>query len=142
MDQNQNQDTSSIANDPATYYHQDNRIPVDRDLHGRLTTVRFLNICLFPSPPLPHLRQLQGVQPEGVVDYGPTLGRASAHSTTWSDVQVLAPDGGGPIPSESLRTLSRRYILDPGTHVETVHIGPNRYGRLKVIITLEIADGV
>ena len=91
---------------------------------------------------MPHLRELQEVQPEGVVDYGPALGGASAHGTTWSDVQALVPDGGGPTPSESLRTLSRRYILDPGTHVETVHIGPNRYGRLKVIITLEVADGV
>lgn len=99
-------------------------------------------VAIFSSSPLPHLRELQGVQPEGVVDYGPALGGASAHGTTWSDVQALVPDGGGPTPSESLRTLSRRYILDPGTHVETVHIGPNRYGRLKVIITLEVADGV
>ena len=47
-----------------------------------------------------------------------------------------------PVPSESLRTLTRRYVLDPETLVEAVHIGPNRYGRLKVIITLEVPDGV
>jgi hypothetical protein len=77
-----------------------------------------------------------------VVDYGHTLGGASAHSTAGSDVQALARDGEGLAPSESLRTLSRRYILDPGTRIDTVQIGPNRYGRLKVIITLETADGV
>jgi hypothetical protein len=75
--------------------------------------------------------------------YGPTLGLggASAQSATGHDVQ-FSPDGEAPAPSESLRTLSRRYVLDPGTRIETVNIGSNRYGRLKITITLEAADGV
>jgi hypothetical protein len=58
-----------------------------------------------------------------------------------NDVQ-FAPDGETPVPSERLRTLTRRYVLDPETLVEAVHIEPNRYGRLKIIITLEVADGL
>ena len=77
-----------------------------------------------------------------MVDYGATLGGPSAHSVTGNDVQAFAPDGEAPAPSESLKILTRRYVLDPGTCIETVHIGPNRYGRLKIIITLEAADGV
>jgi hypothetical protein len=78
-----------------------------------------------------------------VVDYGPTLaGGASAHSAAGNALQTFAPDGEAPAPSESLRILTRRYILDPGTRIETVNIGPNRYGRLKIIIALEVADGV
>jgi hypothetical protein len=76
-----------------------------------------------------------------VVDCGPTLGEASAHKAG-SDVQALTPDGEGSGSSESLRILTRRYILDPGTRIETVHIGPSGYGRLKIIITLDAADGV
>ncbi|KAH9992605.1 hypothetical protein BJV77DRAFT_1001830 [Russula vinacea] len=38
---------------------------------------------------------------------------------------VFAPDGEAPAPSsESLRVLTRRYVLDPGTRIETVHMGP------------------
>ena len=81
-----------------------------------------------------------------MADHGPTLGAAvggpSAHSVTGNDVQAFAPDGEVPAPSKSLETLTRRYVLDPGTRIEAVHIGPNRYGRLKIIITLEAADGV
>jgi len=78
-----------------------------------------------------------------MADYGPTLaGGASAHSTARNAIQTFAPDGEAPASSESLRALTRRYVLDPGTCFETVNIGPNRYGRLKVIIALEVADGV
>jgi hypothetical protein len=44
--------------------------------------------------------------------------------------------------SESLKTLSKRYVLDPGTSIETVQIESGRCGRLKIIITLEAADGI
>jgi hypothetical protein len=79
-----------------------------------------------------------------VVDYGPTLaGGASAHSAApGNTIQTFAPDSEAPASSESLRNLTRRYVLDPGTRFETVNIGPNRYGRLKIIIALEVADGV
>ena len=80
-----------------------------------------------------------------MINYGPTLGLgpggAGAQSAAEHDVQ-FAPDGEAPAPSESLRTLTRRYVLDPGTRIETVNIGPNGYGRLIVTITLEAADGV
>lgn len=125
MNRNQNYDAANAANGPTAYY-QDDRIAVsNRDLHGHFTT---------------------GAQPGGVVDYGPTLADghgASAHSAAGNvAIQTFAPDGEAPAPSESLRTLSRRYVLDPGTRFETVNIGPNRCGRLKIIIALEVADGV
>jgi hypothetical protein len=77
-----------------------------------------------------------------VVDYGPTLAcGSSAHSAAGNALQTFTPNDEAPAPSESLRTLTRRYVLDPGTRIETVSIGPNRYGRLKVFIALEVADG-
>ena len=78
-----------------------------------------------------------------MIDYGPALADgASAHSAAGNAIQTFVPDGEAPVPSESLRTLARRYVLDPGTRFETIDIGPNRYGRLKIIIALEVADGV
>jgi hypothetical protein len=74
-----------------------------------------------------------------VVNYGLT-GGATAHNAAGNDVQT--PGGEAPAPSESLRALTRRYVLDPETRIETVHMGPNRYGRLKIVITLEAVDGV
>lgn len=78
-----------------------------------------------------------------MVDYGPTLaGGVSAYSAAGNALQTFPPDDEAPALSESLRSLTRRYVLDPGTRIETVNIGPNRYGRMKVIIALEVADGV
>jgi hypothetical protein len=77
-----------------------------------------------------------------VVDYGPSLGESSAQSAAGNDVHASVPHGEARAPSEGLRTLTRRYILDPGTRIETVDIGPNRYGRRKIIIVLEVTDGV
>lgn len=37
--------------------------------------------------------------------------------------------------------FARRYVLDPGTRIDTIHMGSGGYGRLKIIITLEVADG-
>jgi len=44
--------------------------------------------------------------------------------------------------SESLRNIVRRYMLDPGTHVDAVQMASNGYGRLKVFVTLEATDGI
>ena len=77
-----------------------------------------------------------------MVDYGRTLGEPSAHRAVGNDIQAFASDSEGPAPSESLRILTRRYVLDPGTRIEAVHIEPNTCGRLKIIITLEAANGV
>ena len=74
-----------------------------------------------------------------MVNSGLTDG-ATAHNAAGN---IQAPDGEAPAPSsESLRVLTRRYVLDPGTRIETVHMGPKGYGRLKIVITLEAVDGV
>ena len=78
-----------------------------------------------------------------MIGYGPALaGGASARSAAGNAIQTFAPDGEALAPSESLRTLARRYVLDPGTRFEAVNIGPNICGRLKILIVLEVADGV
>lgn len=78
-----------------------------------------------------------------MIDYGPTLaGDASAHSAAGNLPQTFAPDGEPHEPSETLRMLTRHYVLDPGTRIEAVNIGPNRCGRLKIIVALEVADGI
>ena len=77
-----------------------------------------------------------------MVYYGPTPGGANAQSATRNDVQASVSDAEAPAQSESLRTLTRRYVLDQRTHIETIDIGPNRYGRRKIIVTLEVADGI
>ena len=78
-----------------------------------------------------------------MINYGPTLGGASSAQSAAGNDARFASDGKAPAPSsESLRTLTKRYVLDPGTRIETVQMGPNEYGRLKIIITLEAADGV
>ncbi len=72
-----------------------------------------------------------------MVDYGPTvaLGGPSAHSAAGNGASEA------PTPSGSL-TLARRYVLDPGTRIDTVNIGPSRWGRRSIVIALEVADGV
>ena len=45
------------------------------------------------------------------------------------------------MPSESLTFFARRYVLDPGTRVDAIHMGTGGYGRLKIVIMLEVADG-
>lgn len=77
-----------------------------------------------------------------MVYYGPTPRGANAQSVAGNDVQAFVPYGEAPTRSESLRTLTRRYVLDQRTHIETIDIGPNRYGRRKIIVTLEVADGI
>jgi len=45
------------------------------------------------------------------------------------------------MPSESLKFFARRYVLDPGTRVDDIHMGTGGYGRLKIVMTLEVPDG-
>ena len=45
------------------------------------------------------------------------------------------------MPLESLKFFARRYVLNPGTRVEDVHMGTGGYGCLKIVITLEVPDG-
>lgn len=78
-----------------------------------------------------------------MVDYRPTLvGDASAHSAAGNALQTFAPNGEAHEPSETLKMLTRHYVLDPETRIEAVNIGPNRRGRLKIIVALEVADGI
>jgi hypothetical protein len=44
------------------------------------------------------------------------------------------------MPSESLNFFARRYVLDPGTRVDAILMGTSGYGRLKIVLTLEVAD--
>ena len=37
--------------------------------------------------------------------------------------------------------IARRYVLDPGTRIDTIHMGSGGHGRLKIVITLEVPDG-
>ena len=75
----------------------------------------------------------------GVIEYG---GMPSAQRAGAADAQPYASTAQALMYWESLRSLARRYVLDPGTRFDTVHMEPGRYGRLKVVITLEAADGV
>jgi hypothetical protein len=136
---NQNQEKCNSANGPAAYC-EDNRIPAGRDLNGWLITMRFRLRFLFPSTSW--LIQTQRIQSGGVVDYGPALDRSSAQNAAGNDVEASVPDGEPCAPSECLRSLTKCYVLDPGTRIETVDIGTNRYGRRKIIIALETANSV
>ncbi|KAH9952936.1 hypothetical protein BC827DRAFT_1159497 [Russula dissimulans] len=106
------------ANAGAGYY-QDDRIPAGTDFHGRFST------------------------PRGVIEHGRAYGTTSAPSAAGADPHAYAPaaEAPAPVPSESLRNIARGFLLAPGTHFDAVHITSNAYGRLKVFITLEAADG-
>ena len=71
-------------------------------------------------------------------------GGASARSAAGNAPVNFEPDGRAlrPAPSETLTTLTRHYILDPGTRIETVNIGPNICGRRKMLVALEVADEI
>jgi len=65
---------------------------------------------------------------------------ANVHSAGSTNAQPYAPGIDAPIPSESLRSLARRLILDLGTHVNVLNMEASGRGGLKVTITLETAD--
>ena len=69
---------------------------------------------------------------------------ASTRSAAGTDAQPGASTTGAqpPATSESLRFFARRYVLDPGTRIDDIHMGSSGYGRLKIVITLDAADGV
>ena len=62
---------------------------------------------------------------------------ASVHSEAGGNTQH---DIDAPVPSEFLRSLARRLILDLATHVKAFNVEASGGGRLKVTITLETAD--
>ena len=65
-------------------------------------------------------------------------------SAVGADAQAFASTAGAeaPVISESLRFFARRYVLDPGTRIDTIHMGTSGYGRLKIVIMLEAVDSV
>jgi len=85
-----------------------------------------------------------GFQQNVVVRYGPTPGIADndgcVHGTATTNAQAYGPAAEAPNSSEGLKAIARRYILDPDTNVDDVHMKPSACGRLKVTITLEVAD--
>ena len=68
----------------------------------------------------------------------------SGQSAVGANVQPFTPTPGveAPVISESLRLFTRRYVLNPGTRIDTIHMGTSGYGRLKIVITLEAVDSV
>ena len=76
-----------------------------------------------------------------MIEYGP-LGTASAQNAGAADARPYASTAQALASSENFRPFVRRYVLDPGTRFNSVQMEPGRYGRLKVVITLEAADGV
>ena len=139
MAQYKNQGQATLANPTAGYPQDDSRIPAGPDLQGRFSTVcsAFRMICHF-------LTQLQGFQPRGVIEHGRPYGTTGAPSAAGADAHTYVPaaEAPAPVPSESLRNIARRCVLDPGTHIDAVHMASNGYGRLKVFITLDAVDGI
>ncbi|KAF8263697.1 hypothetical protein EI94DRAFT_1806809 [Lactarius quietus] len=78
-------------------------------------------------------------------DYMPGAGQGptsapNIHSGASTSAQPYATGIDAPVPSEFLRSLARRLILDRGTHVNVLNAEASGSGRLKVTITLETAD--
>ena len=46
----------------------------------------------------------------------------------------------GPAVTESLRRLAGRYVNNPGSLVNVVHLEPGASGRFQVVIILDVAD--
>jgi hypothetical protein len=70
-------------------------------------------------------------------------GGGSVHSTATINAQTYGPtseQSGSSGSSECLKSLARRYILDPGTRVDIVRMESCGRGRLKVMVTLEVSD--
>ena len=73
--------------------------------------------------------------------HGYAEGETSANGAPASG-QPPPPTAEIPQSSEFLRTLARRYILDPRTNVSTIRMEPSGYGLVEVTITLKVADTV
>ncbi|KAH9021727.1 hypothetical protein EDB85DRAFT_411224 [Lactarius pseudohatsudake] len=74
------------------------------------------------------------------VGRGPILGETSAHSGANANGQSHAPTTENFRSSEFLRSLARRYILDPRTNVGTIHMEPSGNGLVEMVITIKVAD--
>jgi hypothetical protein len=77
----------------------------------------------------------------------PLLGRPATGRWDSKDLRPLPQSAGAQPPptSEGLRFFARRYVLDPGTRIDDIHMVSvsNGYCRsLKIVITLDAADGV
>jgi len=70
---------------------------------------------------------------------GPTPA-ANVYSAAGTNAQPYAPGIDAPAPSEFIRSLARRLILDLGTRVDVLNMEASGRGGLKVTITLETAD--
>jgi hypothetical protein len=96
----------------------------------------------FPSLTSPH----KGFQEDAAARYGPMSGLADnggrVHATATTNAQARGPASDAPASSESLKTLARRCILDPGTRVDIVRMESSGCGRLKVMVMLEVADTI
>ena len=62
------------------------------------------------------------------------------HSEAGTNAQSYAPSIDAPVPSEFLRSLARRLVLDLGTRVDVLKMEASGRGGFKVTITLETAD--
>ncbi|KAH9015738.1 hypothetical protein EDB83DRAFT_2573754 [Lactarius deliciosus] len=67
---------------------------------------------------------------------------ANFHAAVGTNVQPYAPGIDAPVPSarETIRSLARCIILDPGTCVNVLDVEASGSGGLRVTITLETAD--
>ena len=105
-----------------------------------------MRFILSLSPPLSSLTSSLGSQQNAPVRYGLTPGMADddgrVHGTATTNAQAYGTAAEAPGSSESLKTFARRCILDPGTNVGIVHMESSACGRLKVTITLDVADNV
>lgn len=67
-------------------------------------------------------------------------GGEGVHGTAAINAQTYGPASEQSGSSECLKSLAKRYILDPGTRVEIVRMESCGRGRLKVMVTLEVPD--
>ena len=65
---------------------------------------------------------------------------ANVHSGVGTNAQPYVPGIDAPVPSEFIRSLARRLVLDLGTRVNVLNMEASGRGGLKVTITLETAD--
>jgi hypothetical protein len=78
-----------------------------------------------------------------VVRYGAMSGMSDGgidvHGASTINAQTYCPASE---QSECLKSLAKRYILDPGTRVDIVRMESCGRGRLKVMVTLEVSDAI
>ncbi len=70
------------------------------------------------------------------------MSETNTHDDGSGNGQPFAPTVEITRSSEFLRSLARRYILDPMTSVGTIRIEPSGYGVVEMTITLKVTDTV